>query len=398
METDGSLTRRRLLQAGLAAAGAALVPGRLRALARDRDAVTIGVILPYSGVYARLGEDITNGMRLYLEQVGYRAGGRPVALIREDETADPEVAVRRVRKLVEGDRVHLVTGLVSTAAAYAMRDYVHETETILIVSNAGGDALTRSRKSPFIFRTSFTSWQCSFPFGRWVRENLADRVFIVSSDYAFGHESAGAFKASFTAAGGQVVDEVYTPLGSSDFSAYMARIGRARPQAVYGFLAGSDGVIFTRQFAQFGLSGSIQLAVSGFMVEEDVLQAVGHEALGAYSSLHWALRLPIPENEAFVAAYRGRFGANPSVYSMQGYDTARVIVEALDAVGGDTDRKQPLLEALRAVRFQGPRGTFEFDPATQHVIQNVYVRQVRQFGGQVNNEVVADLGRFADPG
>src|SRR5690606_31904238 len=122
MEAEGSLTRRRLLKAGLAAAGAALVPGRLRALARDREQVAVGVILPYSGVYARLGEDITNGMALYLEQMGWRAGGRPIALIREDETADPEVAVRRVRKLVESDRVHLVTGLVSTAAAYAMRD------------------------------------------------------------------------------------------------------------------------------------------------------------------------------------------------------------------------------------------------------------------------------------
>lgn len=395
---SGTMTRRQLLKAGAVVAGAALVPRRLHVLAEARRPVRLGIILPYSGVYAQLGQDITNGMTLYFEQVGSEAGGRPIEMIREDETADPDVAMRRVRKLVESDRVDMVSGLVSTAAAYAVRDYIHEQQILLLVSNAGGDALTRDRKSPYIFRTSFSSWQCAYPFGGWVKENVAQRVFVLSSDYAFGHESSHAFMASFREAGGEIVDEVYTPLGSSDFGPYIARIARVRPDAVFGFLAGSDGVIFTRQFAQFGLSQSVRLAVSGFMVEEDVLDAVKDEALGAYSSLHWALRLANPENEAFVAAYRQRFNATPSVYSMQGYDTARVIVEGIDAVEGDVARTSQLMEAIRHVRFQGPRGLFEFDPKTQHVIQNIYVRQVKRFGTEVANDVVADLGRFADPG
>jgi len=405
MSTNGhrTVTRRQLLKTGLALAGATLAPKALfpkpfHVLAQSRAAVTLGVLLPYSGVYAQLGEDITNGMTLYFEQVGNQAGGRPIQMIREDETADPAVAVSRARKLVESDQVDMMTGLVSTAAAYAMRDYIHDSRTILLVSNAGGNALTRDRRSPYIFRTSFTSWQVGFPMGTWVKENLADRVFIIASDYAFGHETAEAFRESFVAAGGTVVDQVYTPLGSTDFGGYMSRIAGSRPQAVFGFLAGSDGVIFVRQFHQFVLSRSIHLAASGFMVEEDVLRAVGAEALGAYSSLHWAITLPFPENQAFVQAYRARFGANPSVYSMQGYDTARVIVEALNATGGDTSNKERLVEALRAVRFNGPRGLFEFDPRSNHVIQNTYVRQVRRLpNGEINNEVIADLGRFIDP-
>lgn len=220
--------RRRFLKEGLAL-GLGLALGRARA---QREALRIGVVLPYSGVYAQLGEDITNGMLLYFEEVRNQAGGRPIQLVREDETADPTVALRKVTKLVEQDRVDLLTGLVSTASAYAVRDYVHSTRNILIVSNAGGNALTRERKSPYIFRTSFTSWQVSFPLGRWVAERLGRRVAIVAADYAFGRESAAAFKESFQAAGGQVVDEVYTPLGSTDFSAAIARVGRARPQAV----------------------------------------------------------------------------------------------------------------------------------------------------------------------
>ena len=372
-------------------------PGRW-ARAQRSAAVRIGVVLPFSGVYTQLGEDILNGMRLYLDRVGNQAGGRPIELLVEDETADPGTALQKMTKLIESDGAPILTGLVSTAAAYAGRDLVHNTRTLLVVSNAGGNALTRDRKSPYIFRTSFTSWQVHHPFGKWVAENVSRRVAILSADYAFGRESTEAFKESFIAAGGQVVDEIYSPLGSTDFSAYVSRIARARPEAVFGFLAGTDGVIFVRQFNQFGLRGRIRLTMSGFALEEDVLQQVGSAALDAYSCLHWAVSLDTPENVAFVRDYQQRYRMVPSVYSMQGFDTARVIVEALNAVQGDTSRRDQLAEAMAAVRFRGPRGEFQFDPQTHHVVQNVYVRQVRQVDGQVRNAVVADLGRVRDPG
>ncbi len=385
--------RRQLLKQGVA-----LGLGFFLGAKGQREALRIGVVLPYSGVYAQLAADITNGMLLYFEEVKNQISDRPIQLIREDETADPAVALRKVTKLVEQDRVDLLTGLVSTASAYAVRDYVHSTRNVLIVSNAGGNALTRDRKSPYIFRTSFTSWQVSFPLGRWVAERVGKRVAIVAADYAFGRESAAAFKESFLAAGGQIVDEIYTPLGSTDFSAAITRLVRARPQAVYAFLAGSDAVIFLKQYAQFGLKGAVPLTTTGFTTEEDVIQAVGKDAEGAYSSLHWAVRLAIPENQKFVQAYRRRFNRVPSVYAMQGYDTARVIVEAVSALKGDVSNKDRLIEALEGVRFRGPRGLFEFDPKTHQVIQNIYVRQVREIGGELANAVVADLGRIRDPG
>lgn len=386
-------TRRRFLKQSLAV-GVGLAMG----VRGQREALRIGVVLPYSGVYAQLGQDITDGMLLYFEEVKNQAGGRPIQLVREDETADPSVALRKVTKLVEQDRVDLLTGLVSTASAYAVRDYVHNSRNILIVSNAGGNALTRERKSPYIFRTSFTSWQISFPLGRWVAERVTKRVAVVAADYAFGRESVAAFKESFLAAGGQVIQETYTPLGSTDFSAVLTRLLQARPGAVFGFLAGSDAAIFLRQYAQFGLKDMIPLATTGFTVEEDVIRAVGQAAEGAYSSLHWAVRLALPENQRFVQAFRKRFGRTPSVYAMQGYDTARVIVEAVNALQGDLANKDKLVEALEGVRFRGPRGLFEFDPKTHQVIQNIYVRQVRNVGSELANVVVADLGRVRDPG
>ncbi len=396
--SSGRLRRREIVKTGAALALGSLGWRTRLARAEARDAVKVGVLLPSSGVYAQLGQDITQGMLLYLDRVQNRAGGRPIQLIAEDETADPSIALSKARKLIESDRVDILTGVVSTAAAYAIRDLVHSSRTIFIVSNAGGNALTRERKSPYIFRVSFTSWQVSFPFGRWVADKVSRRATVLAADYAFGRESVAAFKESFLAAGGQVLDEIWTPLGSTDFSAYVSRIIGTRPGTVYGFLSGSDAVIFIRQYAQFGLAGNVPLTVAGFMVEEDVLPAVGRAALGARSSLHWAVRLDNAVNREFVASYRRRFNASPSVFSMQGYDAARVMVEAIDAVGGDLSNKDRFIQALEGVRFDSPRGRFEFDPATHHVLQNIYVREVRDFQGELANAVIDDLGRVRDVG
>lgn len=390
-------TRRQMLRAGLATVGTLVAPGPFMR-ARGRNPLRVGVILPYTGVNAPTGEEVTRGMVLYLEQVGYQAGGRPVQLIYEDETQDPSTAFRKARKLVESDRVDLVTGLVSSAAVYAMRDYIHDSKTVLLVGIAASNGITRERKSPYIFRTSYSNWQLGYAFGAWVAENIGPRIVAIASDYVTGWEKVEAFKASFVSAGGQVLHEIYTPLGSTDFSAYIPGIVQQRPDGIFGFLPGSDAVVFVRQYAQFGLDRSIPLAVAGNMVDEDVLQAVGAAAEGAYSCLHWSIMLDLPANHRFVAAYGNRFNLHPSQAALQGFDTAQLMVEAANAVEGDTADKGRLVEAFRAARFASPRGDFQLDPATHNPVQNMYVRQVRRISGTLHNVVVEDLGRFTDPG
>jgi len=360
--------------------------------------VRVGVLVPTSGVYAALGRDLLNGYNLYFEKAGFVAGGRPIELLVEDETADPNTALTRARKLIEAVRVDIFTGVVSTSSAYAMRDLLHQSRTLSVITNAGGNDLTRSRKSPYIFRASFTSWQVSFPLGRWVAEELARRVVIIYADYGFGQESRAAFRESFVAAGGRVLDEIPYPLGNTDFSSVIDRIRAARPEAVYGFASGSDAVLFLRQFVQAGLRGRIALAVTGWTVEQDVLRSVGRDALDAYSSLYWAVTLDNAANRQFVEDYRRRYGELPSVFAVQAYDGARVIAEVLEAVKGDTSDPDALVRAAEALHFDSPRGTFEFDPVTHNVVQNIYLRQVREEGGQVVNVVVKDLGRLRDPG
>jgi len=360
--------------------------------------VKVGLLVSYSKVYGQLGEDITDAMTLYFDSVNWTGGGRKITWIREDEEIDPQVGLRKARKLIDADQVDLITGIVSTATAYAIRDTIHNSKAILIVSNAGGNLLTRARKSPYIFRASFTSWQVSNPFGKWFYTNIAREAALTAANYGFGTESIAAFKESFVPAGGKVLGEVYPPLNNTDFAPYITQVQRMNPEGMYNFYSGSDAVRFLAQAAQYGLTKSTRMSGAGFLVEQDVLPAAGANALGIYSPLHWALKLQNPENLAFTRAYRARFHRDASVFALQGYDAARVIVEALNKTGGDTSNKDRLIEALVGVRFASPRGPFEFDPNTHNVIQNIYVRQVRQVSNDTVNVVFDNLGRIRDPG
>jgi branched-chain amino acid transport system substrate-binding protein len=401
------MTRRQLLTTA-AAGGAALAGGALDGWRGTRwtglpavlaaGPVKLGLLVSYSKVFGQLGEDITDGMTLYFDSVNWTGGGRKITWIREDEELDPQVGVRKARKLIEADQVDLLTGIVATPTAYAIRDMVHNSKTILVVSNAGGNLLTRARKSPYIFRVSFTSWQISYPFGKWFVTNVDREAALTAANYGFGTESIAAFKESFIPAGGKVVGEVLPPLNNTDYAPYIAQVQKMNPGGIYNFYSGSDAVRFVQQAAEYGLIRSTRVTGAGFMVEQDVLPAEGASALGIYSPLHWALTLQTKENLAFTRAYKARFRRDASVFALQGFDAARVIVEALNRTNGDTSNKDRLIEAIAAVRFASPRGPFEFDPNTHNVIQSIYVRQVRRVGNDIANVVFEDLGRIADPG
>jgi branched-chain amino acid transport system substrate-binding protein len=407
MNTTRTVTRRQLLKRA-AAGGAAIgiggalrlggLPGGFKVPAvLGAGPVKIGLLVSYSKVYGQLGEDITNGMTLYLDKVGWTGGGRQITWVKADEEIDPQVGVRQARRLIEAEGVDLLTGIVSTATAYAIRDLVHNAKTFLVVSNAGGNLLTRARKSPYIFRASFTSWQVSYPFGKWFYANVGREAALTAANYGFGTESIAAFKETFLAAGGKVVGEVYPPLNNTDYAPYIAQVQKLNAEASYHFYSGSDAVRFIQQAAQYGLTKT-RITGAGFMVEQDVLPAQGADALGIYSPLHWALTLQNPVNLAFTREYKARFKRDASVFAVQGYDAARAIVETLNKTGGDVGNKDRFAEAMAGVRFDSPRGPFEFDPNTHNVVQTIYVRQVRRVGNSIANVVFENLGRVKDPG
>ncbi|WP_018111972.1 ABC transporter substrate-binding protein [Thermus igniterrae] len=394
----GKVNRRQLVKAGLGLAGLAVSSRFSFAIAQREEPIRIGVVLSYSGPYARLGQEITRGMELYLERVDYQAGGRRIQLLKEDEEADPAVAVRKVRKLVEQDRVHLLAGIILSSSAYGIRDYVHERQIPLVVANAAANGITRERRSPYIFRTSISAWQQHYPMGPWVARNVGKRVFLLALDYAFGKEATAAFKEGFLASGGEPVAEVYVPLGSTDYSAVISRIAAARPEAVFAVLSGSDAVIFMRQFVQFGLNRTVQLAVSGEVTDENVLEAIGDAAIGAKSGDHWVYTLNNSANREFIRAYRQKYGGVPNHFAVRGYDAMQFIVGALNDVQGDVGNKSRLLTAFKNAKIISPRGFVQIDPETNNATQHVYAREVARIDGVLTNRLIADLGVIRDPG
>lgn len=405
------LTRRDLLKAALLGAGAlalnACSPAAAPAIGPSTTAANavpptpvasgqpfkIGLLTAYSKVYAALGKSITDGMDMFFSQVNYTAGGRSLVLLKEDEENDPNISLTKLRKFLDQDKIDLFTGVIATPIVYALRDPLHNAQMPSIISNAGGNDLTRKRKSPYIFRTSFTSWQIAYPLGQFVYDKVAKNVVIAAANYGFGTESAAAFEEGYTKAGGKILDKIFPPLGTNDYGPFLPKIQAAKPEAVYCFFSGTDAVNFVKQFGDYGLAKDIKLTGSGFFVEQDVLPQQGNAALNAHSTLHWALTLDNPENIKFVSDFKAKYNRDADVYAVQGYDTARVIVDALTAVNGDSSSKDNLLAAIRSSKFNSPRGPFVFDQATQNVNQYIYYREVQNVNNALANVV---LGRTPD--
>lgn len=394
--TSKSNTTRRGLLVGGAAAGLALT--RRPVWGQSQKPVKIGALLPVTGVDPHEAASQINGMRLYFDEVGRKVAGRAIEFQVEDDEFKPQVGMQKLRKMVESDRIDILTGPVSSGVANAIIDYVKQTSTLWVISGAALASLTREKKAPLVFRTSTTTWQTNYPLGEWTAKNLAKEIVTAASDFAGGRDSVAEFKSSFAAAGGKVIKEVYPPLNNADFSPYLADIKRTKPAAVYCFFIGADAVNFVKQYDQFGLKNEIPLVASGFTVEGEFLPAQGRSALGIISCLHYSDVLDTPVNKSFVAAYKTRYGTTTSVQSEYGYVAARFMVEALKARDGNSENKEKLAEALREVSFEAPRGKVQFDKATQNIVQNEYIRKAVERNGTIVNEVIATIPNVRDPG
>jgi branched-chain amino acid transport system substrate-binding protein len=394
------LSRRTFLTGvSAAAAGVAVGPWVPKSLAQGGP-LKIGLVLPYSGVYQVLGESITQGMELVFAREGNKVAGRDVVMIKEDDEMQPPVGIRKTEKLIESDKVDILTGPVHSGILMGMRDKVHNSKTILIVSNAGADAISRERCSKWIFRTSFSNWQPNQPMGGWVAKNVGKEVFITAPNYQAGKDQLNAFKETFIAGGGKLIGEEYPKLGETDYAPLLTKIRQSGAKAVYAFFSGTDAVNFVKQYDQFGLKGQVKLTGAGFLTEPDVLPAQGKAALGIITGHFYTPQLDSPVNKKFVSDFKAKFGGKtPDGFACQGHDTAEVIVRALKTVNGNTQDKEKLVAALEKVQFESPRGWFSFDPKTHNVIQPyIYVREVKEVAGGLDNVPIDRVANVADPG
>ena len=356
--------------------------------------IKVGLLLPFSGVYASLGTEIETGFNLGLKEFG---GQTDVTfdIVREDTEVKPPVALGKAKKLILQDDVDVMVGIVSSGVLGAVRDMVHGAGVPLIVANAGNDEATGEACSPFITRMSFSNGQVNRPMGTWMAEQGIKKVFTLAPDYAAGHQMIDAFVETFTAAGGEVVGQEFTPFQKTqDFGPYLAQAKASGADAVYVFYAGGEAITFVKQYDSFGLKAELPLYGSGFLTSPLYVNAQGEAAEGVITALHYAPTIDNAANASFVAAFTAETGRAPSEFAVQGYDSARALIEAVKA--GATDRAS-LATALRQVSFDGPRGTLSIDPATNNIIQPVYVYETVPGEGGLTQKVLAQLPAEADP-
>jgi branched-chain amino acid transport system substrate-binding protein len=354
--------------------------------------VKVGVLLPQSGVYAGLGEDITNGMELYFEQ-NQDLGGRSVELVFEDTEADPQVGVQAARRLLESENVEVLAGTVATPVAYGVIDVTARDQVPFVISNSTGNDATR-QGAENVFRVSASSWQAGHPMGEYLMGEGVESIVVSAADYAAGTEMAAGFKEGYEEAGGEIVEEVYPPLSTSDYSSFLTRIRGAEADGTWSFFAGADAVGFVQQYQQFGIEKP--LYGPGYIVDGEALEAQGQDAVGVVSSLHYSADVDVPENEEFRSAYSEAYDEEASVYSVQGWDTGWLIGEAIKATEGDTE-PDALISAMEEVEFASPRGPMELDE-NHNPVQNIYIREVQEVDGGVDNVIIETIEDVQDPG
>jgi branched-chain amino acid transport system substrate-binding protein len=354
----------------------------------------VGLLLPYSGVYASLGQEIDDGFALALETYGKDVGVE-FEMVREDSEAKPPVGLSKTRKLVLQDKVDVIVGVVSSGVLGAIRDMVHSAKVPLVVANAGNDEATGENCSPYVIRVSFSNSQVNRPMGDWLYGQGVRKVFTLGADYAAGHQMVGAFVDSFTAAGGEIVGQEFTPFQKTqDFGPYLTSAKSSGADAVFVFYAGGEAISFVKQYDSFGLKSQIPLYGSGFLTSPLYVAAEGPAADKVITSLHYVPTIDTPENKEFVAAFEKKTSRLPSEYAVHGYDAGRAIVEAVKA--GATDRES-LAEALPKISFNGPRGPFAIDPATNNIVQNIYVYETVVGDGSPTQKIIDVIPEQRDP-
>jgi branched-chain amino acid transport system substrate-binding protein len=361
----------------------------------------IGFLAPMTGIFAQIGKDMANGFELYLEQNKGQLGGAKVTFIVEDEEGKPPVGVRKAEKLVRQDNVHMFIGGLLASTGYALAPVSSRLKTVYLLSVAAADDLTQRdlAKYPYILRTSWTSSQPHHPLGQWACDQGYKRVVTIGADYAFGHEVVGGFHRVFEDCGGQVVQKIWPPLGTKDFGPYIPTI-KQDVDAIFSLMVGPMALQFPKQLQAAGIKKPV--IGGGTSYDEFVLPAMGDEVLGHVSALQYSAALDTPKNQAFVKAYREKYGKVPSYYSESNYTTAQLIDEVMKRHKGSWPGPQQFIKTMASLKLEAVRGPMHFDDM-RNPVQNIYIKKVekkKMFGypqEELWNTVIKsypDVGQF----
>ena len=336
----------------------------------------IGFIAPITGIFAQVGKDMVDGFQMYLDEHKGKIGGADVKFIVEDEQGKPDTAATKTKKVILQDKVHIVVGGLLASSGYAMAPVSTQEKTVYIPSVPAADDLTQRdlSKYPYMIRTGWTSSQPSHPFGQWACDQGYKKIAAIGADYAFGYEVIGGFQRAFEACGGKIIQKIWPPLGTKDFGPYIPTL-KADADAIFSLMVGPMSLQFPKQLAASGNKKPV--IGGGTSYDEFVLPSMGDEVIGHVSALQYSAAIDTPKNQAFVKAYRAKYGKVPSYYSESNYTTAEMIDAVIKKHNGKFPGAEQFIKELGAMKFDTIRGPVTIDEM-RNPVQNIYIKKVEK--------------------
>jgi len=335
----------------------------------------IGFIAPLTGIFAQVGKDMTNGFQMYLDEHHNKLGGADVKFVVEDNQGKGDAAVTKAKKLVLSDKVNMFIGGLLASTGYALAPVSTAEKTIYIASIPAADDLTQRQASkyPYFFRTTWTSSQPHHPLGKWACEQGHKKIVTIAADYAFGYEVVGGFQKAFEDCGGKIIQKIWPRLGEKDFGPYIPQI-KSDADAVFSLMVGPMSLQFPKQLRAAGFKKPI--IGGGTSYDEFALPFMSDIVVGDVSALQYSAAIETPKNEAFVKAYRKKYGKVPSYYSEANYTTAQVIDEAMKKAGGKWPGPEKFIEIMSGLKIDAVRGPVSFED--RNPVQNIYIKKVEK--------------------
>ena len=337
----------------------------------------IGMITTLSGGGAGLGIDVRDGFMLAINQ----SGRNDIEVVIEDDQRKPDVAVKLADKMIQSEKVDILTGIIWSNLAMAVVPSATAQGKFYLSPNAGPSALAGKGCHQNYFNVAWQNDNLHEAAGAHANNAGYEKSFILAPNYPAGKDALTGFKRYFK---GQIAGEIYTKLGQTDYAAEIAQIRAAEADSVFFFLPGGMGIAFLKQYSGSGIG--LPIIGPAFSFDQGILQAVGEAALGVINTSQWNKDLDNPTNAAFVKSFQAEYGRLPSLYASQGFDTANLLISAIEKV--DVNNSEAFRAALKAADFKSTRGDFAFD-SNHHPIQSIYAREVIKEGDVFTNKILS---------
>jgi branched-chain amino acid transport system substrate-binding protein len=351
--------------AALAAGGAA---------AQEEGKLKVGMITTLSGGGAGLGIDVRDGFMLAIK------GNENIEVVAEDDQQKPDIAVQLADKMIQSEKVDVLTGIIWSNLAMAVVPSATAQGKFYLSPNAGPSALAGKGCSPLYFNVAWQNDAFNEAAGTWANDNDVKNVFLMAPNYPAGQDMIAGFKRTYT---GEIASEIYTTLGQTDYAAEIAQMRASDADTVYYFLPGGMGISFMKQYAGSGVDKPVM--GPAFSFDQGILGAIGDAAIGVKNTSHWSKDLDNEANKKFVADFQAEYDRLPSLYASQGYDTALLLMSAMEKA--DVSDTEAFQAALEEADFDSTRGKFSF-AANHHPIQDIYMREVVKEGDVVTNKIL----------